>query len=70
MSKIQSGGIIFNIDENKNPVIKEVVVEKIIAVPDRTMPNTNQVISVVQGINKTAIGFFSKRDSTSSIRVI
>ena len=65
MSKIQSGGIIFNIDENKNPVIKEIIVEKVVAVPNATMPNTNQVISVVQGINKTAIGFFSKRDSTS-----
>ena len=62
MAKISQAGLTFNVDALNNPVIKEIVVEKVTAVPNSTIPDTGKVISVVSGLNKSSIGLFSKRE--------
>ena len=62
MAKISQAGLTFNLDALNNPVIKEIVVEKIIAVPAAATPDTGKITAVIGGLEKTTVGMFSKRE--------
>lgn len=65
MAKITHWGLTFNIDALNNPVIKEIVVERVVAVPNATTPEVTRVTSVMGWNQKTTLWLFSKREEIS-----
>lgn len=60
MTQIRQGGMIFNVDSQKNPIVERIVVKEIIAVPDTATPETSRETAVISSKDKRNIDIFNQ----------